>query len=422
MKNTDNYLITYWCGVPEKYLYTDNDEINVSRFEEMKEAGLNLVISCYSPEVNKKVLDICEKLDLEVIIHDSRIWRSIAYPENRRELLFSLANDYKDHPALHSYHIVDEPNASDFATLAEIREILHEADPVHEAYINLFPNYASSKQLGNPTYEDHVEEYIKTVDPEIVSYDHYHFLTTAPVERTDYSGGEREQMIREAACNKVERAGFFDNFEIVRSFSLKHGKPYMIIILLVAHGPYRYLNEAEIRWEVFQSLAYGTERLSYFTYWTPGEGGSDGDDFWKWNNGMISQSGERTEHYYMVKDINAEVATIGRELMGKKSIGVFHTVNSPEKLTQLFSGFGNVSRIEGDDMTVGFFENDLAVFANKSYENEAEAVIYTESILEIFDPSEQEWISLENSKGRYTLSLDAGDGILVRFVNKETNG
>ncbi len=418
MKKTDKYLITYWCGVPEKYLYTSDGEVDSSRFEEMKEAGLNLVITGYSPEVNKKVLDICATLGLEATVHDWRIYQAIADPDKRRELLFGMVEDYKSHTALHSYYVTDEPNASDFGTLAEIKEILHEADPVHEAYINLFPNYATPKQLGNPTYVEHVEEYIKTVDPEIVSYDHYHFLTTAPVERTDYSGGEREQMIREAACNKVERAGFFDNFETVRDLSLKNEKPYMIIILLVAHGPYRYLTEAEIRWEVFQSLAYGTERLSYFTYWTPGEGGSDGDDFWKWNNGMISQDGKKTEHYYMVKDINAEASAMGHELMGKKSLGVFHTVNAPETLTKLFEGFGSVSRIEGDDMTVGFFEDGLTVFANKSYDSEAEAVVYTDSIIEIFDTVDGEWISLENSDGKYTLSLDAGDGILVRFTDK----
>lgn len=418
MKNVENYIITYWYGIPHKYLYTENGEIDVSRFVQMKEAGLNLVITWYSVEENKKVLDICRDLGLEVIVHDGRIGKAIADPEKRRELLFAVAEDYKDHPAFHSYHIVDEPCAADFPMLGEIKAILHEADPVHEAYINLFPNYALPKQLGNPTYYEHIEEYIKTVDPEIVCYDHYNFLSKEPIERPNYTGDEREALIIESSCNKYERAGFFDNFEIVRELSLKYDKPYMIIIMLVAGGPYRYLTEAEIRWEVFQSLAYGTERLSYFTYWTPGLDGIDNNKYWKWNNGMISQHGERTEHYYMVKDINVEVAAIGDELAGKKSVGVFHTNTAPEKLTRLFEGFGSVDRIEGDDVTVGFFEDDYAVLANKSYENEAEAVIYTDSILEIFDSADKEWIPLENSDGKYTLSLDAGDGILVRFAEK----
>jgi hypothetical protein len=302
--------------------------------------------------------------------------------------------------------------------LASIREILHELDPVHEAYINLFPNYASPEQLKSPTYDAHVEDYITRVAPEIVCYDHYHFLTQTPVATPNIIGDERERLIIEAAVNKIERAGFFDNFEIVRRRSLEHDVPYMIIVLLVSHGPYRYLNEAEIRWEVFQSLAYGSSRMSYFTYWTPGVDGADNDDFWKWNNGMITQDGKRTEHYYMVKEINAEISAIGDALVGKKSVGVFHTVSSPEKLTKKFEGFGPVKSIEGDDMTVGFYEDGSAIFANKSYENEADAVIYTDSILEIFDSADKEWIPLENSDGKYTLSLEAGDGILVRFAGK----
>lgn len=416
MKKTDRYLITYWCGVPTKYLHTSDGNIDISRFEEMKEAGLNLLIASYSPEDNKKVLKICEELGLEVILHDSRIYKAMHDEEKRREYLSAVVEDYKDYPALHSYHITDEPSSDDFPMLASIREIFHELDPIHEAYINLFPNYASPEQLKSPTYDAHVEDYITKVAPEIVCYDHYHFLTKAPVATPNVVGDERERLIIEAAVNKVERAGFFDNFEIVRRRSLEHDVPYMIIVLLVSHGPYRYLNEAEIRWEVFQSLAYGSSRMSYFTYWTPGVDGGDNDEFWKWNNGMITQDGLRTEHYYMVKNINVELSAMGDELMGKKSIGVFHTVKAPETLTSLFTSFGPVKRIEGDEMTVGFFEDGYAVFANKSYENESEATVYTDSILEIFDPIDRKWLSLENSDGKYTISLEAGDAMLVRFA------
>ena len=418
MKQTRRFLITYWCGVPSKFLLDANGEVDVSRFEEMKEAGLNLVIASYSPEYNKKVLKICEELGLEVILHDGRIWQAMGDEEKRREYLSDMVEDYKDYPALHSYHILDEPTADNFPMLASIREILHELDPVHEAYINLFPNYASPEQLKSPSYDDHIEDYINTVKPEIVCYDHYHFLTKNPVATPNIVGDDRERMIIEAAVNKVERAGFFDNFEIVRQRSLDHNLPYMIIVLLVAHGPYRYLSEAEIRWEVFQSLAYGSSRMSYFTYWTPGIDGADNDDFWKWNNGMITQDGKRTEHYYMVKDINAELGAMGEELAGKRSIGVFHTNSAPETRTSLFTSFGSVKKIDGDDLTVGFFEDGLAVFANKSYEDEAEATIFTDDTLEIFDPSDKEWIALDNDGGKYTISLEAGDGLLVRFVNK----
>ncbi len=417
MKKMNRFPITYWFGVPVEYLHDKDGKIDRNRVEEIKKSGMNILISMYSPADNKAVLELCAEYGLEVMISDRRIGKALHSEEEREVLLAAVAEEYKNYPALHSYYITDEPNAGDFSALSAVRELLHKYDPVHEAYINLFPNYASPKQLGNATYAEHIEEYLKTVKPELLSYDHYHFLTTAPTVTTNIAAGgnERERMIREAAINKVERAGFFDNFETVRELCLKYDTPYMIIILLVAHGPYRYLTEAEIRWEVFQSLAYGTSRLSYFTYWTPGEA-DDPDDFWKWNNGMITQTGERTEHYDMVKTVNVELAAVGDELMGKKSIGIFHTQNAPETLTKKFESFGPVSKIEGDDMTVGFFEEGYAVLANKSYSDESEAVLYTDSAIEIFDPIDREWMTLENEDGRFTVSLEAGDGLLIRFI------
>lgn len=417
MKQINRFPICYWCGIPHKFLYNDKGEIDISRVFEMKEAGINLIDSMYSPAENIEMLKIAEELDLDVIVYDSRISRALNEPENRRELLYAVAADYKDYKALYSYHITDEPNSSAFAALAEVREILHEADPEHEAYINLFPNYASPEQLGNPTYADHIEDYIKTVKPEIVSYDHYHFIKGEPIARPDIKD-ERERMIFESACTKVERAGFFDNFEIVREICLKYNVPYMIIVLVVEHGPYRNLTEAELRWEVFQSLAYGTERMCYFTYWTPGVDGSDNDNFWNWKNGMISKDGEKTEHYYMIKDINRELCAMGTELIGKKSIGIFHTGKAPESKCSVFNGFGNISKIEGDPLTAGFFEGGYAVFANKSYENECNAIIYSDATVEIFDCESGEWITVESNDGKYSISLEPGDGILMRFIGK----
>ena len=79
------------------------------------------------------------------------------------ECLKEVVRDYAAYPALLGYHIVDEPNSSAFPALAEIREIFSELDPAHESYINLFPNYASLEMLGNPSYYDHLEQFIRVV-------------------------------------------------------------------------------------------------------------------------------------------------------------------------------------------------------------------------------------------------------------------
>lgn len=417
MKKMNKYPITYWCGVPTKFLNGPDGKVIKWRFEEMKEAGFTLIDAMRLPSENKQILEYAEELGLEVQVFDYRIADALRDKDKRRELIAKVVEDYKDYPALHSYHIFDEPTSNMFDDLADVVAIFHELDPVRDAYINLLPNYASLEQLGNASYEEHLEEFIAKVKPEIISYDHYHLMKPNTVAMPVIED-ERERLIFEAAISKDERAGFFDNYEIVREISMKHGLPYMLIVLVVEHGPYRNLTEGELRWEVFQSLAYGGSRMCYFTYWTPGVDGSDNDEFWHWANGMISKDGEKTEHYHIIKEINKELVTMGTEIMDKKSLGVFHTITAPEHKTKLFQGFGNVEKIEGDPVTVGFFEGGYAVLANRSYEKEASVKLICKAgcALEVLDAVSGEWMALGAEDGCYNITLDAGDGIMVKIA------
>ena len=420
MSEMNQFPITSWLGVHAKFIRHADGTIAIERLAEARDAGINLIWADYDRETNFAVLEAAEKLGMRVTVFDDRIHRAMGDAEHRRELLFDTANDYKDYPALFNYHIIDEPGAAAFPTLAAIREILHEADPMHEAYINLLPNYASPEQLGNPTYHAHVEAYIRSVRPEIISYDHYHFLKGEPKEEKVFTDAREERIYNDAFSGTdgytcLDRPGFFTNIEEIRALSVQYGIPFMVIVLVVEHGPYRNLTEQEIRWEVWQSVAYGSSRLSYFTYWTPGTDGSDGEEFWHWKNGMITVTGERTPHYEMVARINRELVRVGGQLRGRKSLGVFHTGTTPEPLMKPFEGYGCVSAIEGDDMTVGFFEGNYVMLANKSYLEPAEVTLHTGAALEVYDAFEDTWIAVETADGAYTIGVEPGDGILVRM-------
>lgn len=412
------FLITHWCGVPHKFIRHADGTLAIDRFEEMMAAGINLMAAYdYGYETNCEMLAASEKLGLKVTLEDGRISRAIYDAEHRRALLEAVVRDYAGYPALHGYHIIDEPNSGTFPALAEIREILTELDPVHEAYINLFPNYASAEMLGNPTYYDHVAQFSRDIAPEIISYDHYHFIKGEPMERQDIAD-ERESQIFEAACRKVERPGFFDNIEDVRAVSLTDNVPFMIIILVVEHGPYRNLTEAEIRWEVFQSLAYGAARLSYFTYWTPGVDRDEGDDMWHWKNGMITKTGEKTDHYHMIARINKDLQAIGDILLGRRSTAVFHLGKVPDgKVTYWQGAFGDMTALDAANLTVGFFEGGYALFANKDYEC-AQPVTFSVADgkrVMIYDKTTGLWKPMTACDSVYTLTLLPGDGELIRI-------
>ena len=110
-------------------------------------------------------------------------------------------------------------------------------------YINLFPTYASSKQLGNPTYADHLESFMRTVRPAVLSYDHYSLMKDG-----------------------TDRKDYFENLSLIREAGLRWGVPPWNIILSIPHFGYRDPTEAEMRWQVYTSLAYGMKGILYFTY------------------------------------------------------------------------------------------------------------------------------------------------------------
>ncbi len=421
MADNKRFMITNWCGIPHKFIRHTDGSLAVDRLEEMKASGINLIAAYdYGFETNCEMLAACHKLGLRVTLCDRRIDKAVrcATTEERRELLAAVVRDYAGYPALHGYHIVDEPNSGAFPVLAEIREILTALDPVHEAYYNLFPNYASLEMLGNPTYYDHVDEFIKQVQPEILSYDHYHFCKGAPIEQVEITD-DREKQIYEAAFSKIERAGFFDNIVDVRTACQSHGVPFMVIILLTEHGPYRNLTEAEIRWEVYQSLVYGSKRISYFTYWCPGVDRDEGDDMWHWQNAMITRDGKRTPHYDMVQSINKELQLVGDVLLDRKSLAVFHFGRVPDKRVTYWQGsFGDVTSMDAASITAGFFEGNVMLLASKDYElRQPVTFTVTEGkAVQKLNRQSGIWELLTPTDGTYTLTLAAGDGALLRIL------
>lgn len=394
------YFVTAWCGIPAKFL---SKEAVLTA----KESGLDVIVGEYDRDGTLAALDLCAECGMKLSVTDSRIWTCLREPEKIDELIPAVCADYKDHPALHSYHVTDEPGCAAFPTLAKIAAKFRECDPDHLAYINLFPNYANEEQLGCPTYEEHIRRYLGEVKPELVSYDHYHFLTTNPVPSNVQITDEREAGIYQAAQNRTARAGFFDNFEVIRRESLRCGTPYMLIVLLTEHGPYRYLTKEEIAWEVYQSFAYGVSAMSYFTYWTPTY-----DEIWHWKNGMITADGQRTAHYANVKELNAETRLLGQRIAGTKSAAVFHVGEEAENVSFFpEDGYGRVKAVTGGRFTLGFYENGEFLVTNKNFAAPAAVTIIptANGQLEKFDKLTGEWAPVG-----CVCPIEAGNGVLMR--------
>ncbi len=367
MASINHFYITAWLGVDEKYLSNDGITLNKERLLEVKESGIDLIpLTTNNAVVAKQALCYCAEIGLKITLIDKRVNKAIKEKNRsiRLAILKELVDEYSQYEALGFYYLYDEPSYSLFADLAEVRNILHSLDPNHECYSNIFPNFASSSLL-QIDYETYVKQYIEQIKPAILSYDHYHFLKEI-YEKKDAAINERDRLIFNDAFEHDLRPGFYNNLEIIKRICDEKHVPFMLIVLVVEHGPYRYLNKNEILFENNAALAYGAKQLSYFTYWTPGADGKDNDELWHWRGGMIEKDGSRSSHYYDVKEINLQLRPIIDYIFPLQNISTLHIgKEKDEGIVYYHDGLLKDISIKANNLIIGVYEDEHYYLVNK---------------------------------------------------------
>ncbi len=230
-------------------------------------------------------------------------------------------------PALWGYSVTDEPNAKQFPELRKSVDAIRQAQPGRLAYINLFPDYATSEQLGTKDYDEYVSRFLAEVRPDVLSMDHY------PIFRPEADG----------------RDGYRRNLAVMRRESLKAGIPFWNFFNTMPYGPHTDPTEAQLRWQIFTSLAYGAKGVMYFCYWTP-----RGDEFPK-GGAILTADGRRTRHYEEAKRINAGLKNWGPTLMQLTSTDV-QRVQAKGAATAV-PGEGALRTLSEGDYLVGTFRH-----------------------------------------------------------------
>ena len=386
------FPIGFCCGPPEPF-------ITLERYREIKAAGFTHVTPPCGPttvETNRHILGLCAIVGLKAFMTDARMPLLITGEPNARERLEAIVKDYRGYSALEGYFITDEPSAAAFKGLGEVVAYLRQLDPAHQAYINLLPNYANAEQLGTPTYEQHVRQFAQTVQPFVLSYDHYHFLT----------GGERPL--------------FFKNLDTMRQAAGEFHIPFWQIVLCVQHGPYRNLTEGELSYEAMQTLVYGGKGLFWFTYWQPD------DPAFVWQHAMINRDGSHDPHYAMVQRVNSALQALGTELLRADSEMVFQTGTIPPGGTPR-PATAPLDIIGNSNLSIGLFDDHkrhtLALITNTNYSHETTATVQIVGHKKLwqFDALTRKWSRLHDAKAQpngttaISLRLSASGAALLRW-------
>jgi hypothetical protein len=377
-------IVTYYAGP------TVTDEVA----KLMKAGGWNTVWCTIDN------IDIAHKYGLRAMIHNGLLQPETLDDPAKWAELDAFVDRVKNHPAMYSYYIVDEPNASRFPGLGRLVAYLRERDPAHMAYINLFPVYASDEQLGttayshDESYRKHLQLFMDQVKPDLLSYDNYIFFK-------GYDGGS-----------------YFQNLSVIREFALKAKIPFLNIVQAASWDPIvRVPNANELRWLNYTTLAYGAQGISYYVFYA---GGHEG--------GMVDKDNKSTPLYRAAKNLNREFAMIARELRKLDSIAAYHTgtipwgakalpFNNPFHVTPPLFDKPAVDKVPVKGLLIGCFGKDgkqtHALVVNTDYSRPAITTLEGPGKLDTFDAATGVW----KPAGAFSidLRLPPGGGKLIRL-------
>ncbi|MFO1500979.1 MAG: hypothetical protein U1G07_21750 [Verrucomicrobiota bacterium] len=249
-----------------------------------------------------KDLDLCQAAGLQAIVSDPRAsnydWQKVD-PAVARSNIVALVAETGKHPAVFGYYLRDEPGAELFSGLGTVAGLIRELAPGKWPYINLFPNYASPRQLGSSNYAEHLERFIATCRPTVLSYDHYALMDDSSL-----------------------RPGYWQNLEAMRAAGQKHRLGFWNIVLTVAHFNYREPTAADLRFQVYSTLAYGGRGIAYFTYFAPEVG--------NYRAAPIDQFGHPTPTWQAMRNVNLQVEKLAPTLLQLTSDDVYHFGSVPQ--------------------------------------------------------------------------------------------
>ena len=330
------------------------EDLSADYLSAMRECGINFVpsITC-----GKDELKLISDAGMKILVNDDRLtYCNVTGIVNVRKWIA----EYIDEKDVIGVFVWDEPSPTMMRICGAINKTLQEYYPNTFGFTNLHPDYSDKKeQRDGRSYEEYLDFFLKNCEPKVVCYDNYPFF------RDGFHSGS-----------------FFSNMAAIAACAKKNRSPFWTFIQSSSFGDNVRPNEAQLKFQVYASLAYGAQGILYFTY-------KEVTHEKNFGAGFIDKFGNRTEIYDYATEINKKIQSFGDKLLASEHKGV--------------SGTGDYEFITDTDKIPYFGENIVAG---------------------LFDGEDGEYCFVVNgdfTKGttiRYKGSeivLSAGDGVLIKL-------
>ena len=254
-------------------------------------------------------------------------------------------------PHLAGWVFKDEPAFSDLNQLQVKYNEFRNADPDHVLFMNLVGVFETA-YAGNlksfPAYLNYIQE---KFNPYFWSYDYYPIIVK----------NGKLQVIYDQ---------FYPDLEDFHAISKKTDKPFWNFSESMQYSTKWYsrpaATEAYLRWEAFNSLAYGAQGICYWTY---GMRSSHNNE--KYISALVDMNGRKTKAWYAAQKVNSEIKKFNDVFYGCEVTDVRHTGSKIYTRTKRLSGrFGPFRMVRSGDsgVVVSLIKNkgsEYAVVVNR---------------------------------------------------------
>ena len=387
------------------------------------EAGFNLLeVGWGTHEEVWEAVEMCEKHGIDLIFQDLKYFGGMMFRHDDRpvddDIIRQTVEKLKGKKHTVGYYVWDEPFCDYlFAEARRQSDILHEYDPEALLFSVFPPSYNPGPTWDNGEYPGAFEEYIKRLEPPVLSMDAYPVGNYCRL----YDG------LVYTDEKQLDDSPMWLDLTLARNLARKYKLP--LWFYYQACGVYKTekLTFPMVRMMMYAGALYGAKGLQSYTLTGTCHCPKEGEDYPR-NWTTLLATGEKGEFFEDHKKIHAEFKALGNTLMALDNRGVYHSDD-----LQVYGKYGEIYKGYADSISesevlagqlpgrtsVGEFSdgngNVYLLVLNREFEKGLEAGIPLKGQYHIYEVSKADGKQrLTDTADALSISLAPGDAALFR--------
>lgn len=396
-----------------------------------KEAGFNLLeLGWGDHDKVWEAVEICEKVGIDLIFQDLSLFSGMMNRHDDRpvkdETIREVANIIKGKKYTIGYYVWDEPYCDYLFNEARRQsDILLECDPEALLFSVFPPSYNPGPTWDNGKYYEAFEEYIKRLEPPVLSMDFYPIGDYCKL----YPGLVYTDEMQ------LDDSPMWLDLTVARNLARKYDLPFWFYYQACGVYNTEKLTFAMVRMMMYAGALYGAKGLQSYTVTGTCRLPKERKPC-PTKETTLLVTGEKGEFFEEQKRIHNEFKMLGNTLMALTNHAVYHSCDLMPfgKYGEIYKTFAdNVAEssiFEGalpERTSVGeFFDdygNEYIFILNRDFEKELDAEIPLKGEFNIYEVSREDGKQKLISEATKSVSvkLSRGDAILLRIQpdNKE---